>query len=164
MRHEHKPCPGSGRVDRPGRRHGAAAAAAETPPAATVFEEDGSIAQSLSGAPGDPQAGRQTMEARGLGNCYACHLVEATPDIQFMGDIGPALHGAGSRWSAAQLRGIVADAKHTFPDSMMPSFYKSAGFLRPGEGYTAKPATEPLPPLLTAQQVEDVVSYLLSLK
>src|SRR5690606_20711309 len=73
---------------------GTATAAAETPPAATVFEEDGSIAQSLSGAPGDPQAGRQTMEARGLGNCYACHLVEATPDIQFMGDIGPALDGA----------------------------------------------------------------------
>ena len=46
----------------------------------------------------------------------------------------------------------------------MPSFYKTSGFIRPGEGFTKKPAQEPLPPLLTAQQIEDVVAYLLTLK
>lgn len=138
--------------------------AAESAAGPATFTDDGSIAESLSGVPGDPVNGRKTMESRSLGNCYACHTVAATPDIPFMGNIGPDLDGAGERWEVRQLRGIVADAKHTFQDSMMPSFYKVEGYSRPGEAFTAKPAAEPLPALLTAQQVEDVVAYLVSLK
>ena len=61
------------------------------------------------------------------------------------------------------MRGIVAGVKNTFPDTVMPSFYKSSGFIRPGDGFTGKAGTEPLPTLLTAQQVEDIVAYLLTL-
>jgi sulfur-oxidizing protein SoxX len=51
-----------------------------------------------------------------------------------------------------------------FPDTVMPSFYRTTGFIRPGNAYTGKAAEGDLEPLLTAQQVEDVVSYLLTLK
>ena len=82
----------------------------------------------------------------------------------FQGNIGPSLDGAGDRWDEAQLRGIVADAKMTFPDSMMPSFYKVSGFIRPGNAYTGKAADDTFTSLLTAQQIEDVVAYLATLK
>jgi sulfur-oxidizing protein SoxX len=103
------------------------------------------------------------MENRGKGNCFACHQLSSQSQIPFQGNIGPALDGAGSRWDKTQLRGIVANAKITFPDTMMPSFYKTSGYIRPGDAFTGKAGTEPLPPLLTAQEVEDVVAYLLTL-
>ncbi len=56
------------------------------------------------------------------------------------------------------------NAKLIFEGTVMPAFYKSSGFIRPGEAFTMKPAAEPLPTLLTAQQVEDVVAYLMTLK
>ncbi|GAD57453.1 sulfur oxidation protein SoxX [Limimaricola cinnabarinus LL-001] len=52
----------------------------------------------------------------------------------------------------------------TFPGTIMPAFYKTTGFIRPGDGFTGKAGTEPLDPLLTAQQVEDVVAYLMTLR
>ena len=140
------------------------ALAAEVAPEAVVFAGDGSVAESLSGAPGDAAAGAKSYSDRALGNCAACHANPAQPDVPFQGNIGPSLEGAGSRWSEAQLRGIVADAKHTFPDTMMPSFYKVSGYIRPGEVFTSKPAAEPLPPIMNAQQIEDMVAYLASLK
>jgi len=137
---------------------------AEIAPASVVFADDGSIAEALSGAPGDAAVGAKQYSDRALGNCAACHVNGDQPDVPFQGNIGPALDGAGSRYSEAQLRGIVADAKHTFPDSMMPSFFKGAGYVRPGIEYTSKPAEEPLDPIMNAQQVEDMVAYLLTLK
>ena len=90
--------------------------------------------------------------------------VDALSQLQWHGEIGPPLNGAADRWTEAQLRGIVANAKMMFPDSMMPSFYKVEGFIRPGDGFTGDPAEPPLEPLLTAQQVEDVVAFLKTLK
>ena len=57
----------------------------------------------------------------------------------------------------------MANAKHTFPDTVMPSFYKTSGYIRPGDAFTGKAGAEPLAPLLTAQEIEDVVAYLLTL-
>ena len=74
------------------------------------------------------------------------------------------LDGAGSRWSDAELRGIVANAKMMFPDSLMPSFYRTDGYTRPGNAFTGEAADSTFGPLLTAQQVEDVVAYLATLK
>ena len=73
------------------------------------------------------------------------------------------LDGVGDRWTEAELRGIVANAKITFPESMMPAFYKTSGYIRPGDAFTGKAGTEPLPPLLTAQEIEDVVAYLMTI-
>jgi sulfur-oxidizing protein SoxX len=85
-------------------------------------------------------------------------------DIPFHGEIGPMLDGAGGRWTEAELRGIVANAKEMFPESMMPSFYRVDGYIRPGNAFTGKAADDTFGPLLTAQQVEDVVAYLVTLK
>lgn len=143
-----------------------AAAMAETLPNDVSWAEDGSISESLTGTPGNPDEGMVIMTTNALGNCVACHAIAAMPDVPFQGNIGPQLDGAADRWTEAQLRGIVVDAKHTFPDSFMPGMYKVGPFIRPGIAYTAKPPEKPedIQPILSAQQVEDVVAYLMTLK
>ena len=139
------------------------AVASEVAPENVVFDDYGAVAESISGAPSDVANGLALMVNRGKGHCFACHQVSSQPGVPFQGNIGPMLDGAGSRWDEAQLRGIVANAKITFPDTMMPSFYKTSGYIRPGDAFTGKAGTEPLPPLLTAQEIEDIVAYLLTL-
>ena len=131
-------------------------------PTAVSFS-DGAVETSLTGAAGDPAEGRKIMN-KGAGNCIACHAVSDLAEFPFHGEIGPPLDGVGDRWSEAELRGIVANAKEMFPGTMMPSFYKTTGFVRPGNAFTGKAAEGELDPLLTAQQVEDVVAYLQTLK
>lgn len=137
--------------------------AAETAPGDVTFT-DGAVEQSLTGVAGDPAAGRMIVGDKGEGNCIACHVVADQADVPFQGNIGPALDGAGDRWSEAELRGIVANAKMMFDGTMMPSFYKVDGFIRPGAAYTGEAADESFGPLLTAQQIEDVVAYLSTLR
>ncbi|MBM2576319.1 sulfur oxidation c-type cytochrome SoxX [Jannaschia sp. Os4] len=142
------------------------AATAETiAPLDVTYGEYGEVETSLTGVPGDPANGEVVMTSRGKGNCIACHGVTALEDHPFHGEVGPVLDGAADRWTEADLRGIVANAKMVFPESVMPSFYKTNGYVRPGDAYTGKAATtDELPPLLTAQEVEDVVAYLMTLK
>lgn len=137
--------------------------AAEVAPTAVNYT-DGAVEMSLTGMAGNPEEGAKVVGSKKLGNCVACHEVSALPDIAFQGLIGPSLDGAGDRWSEAELRGIVANAKMMFEGTMMPSFYKDTGYIRPGKGYTGKAADETLGPLLSAQQIEDVVAYLATLK
>ncbi|UXU76336.1 MULTISPECIES: sulfur oxidation c-type cytochrome SoxX [unclassified Paracoccus (in: a-proteobacteria)] len=143
-----------------------AAAMAETLPNDVTWAEDGSVAQSLTGVAGNPDEGKVIMTTNALGNCVACHVVAAMPDVPFQGNIAPQLDGAADRWTEAQLRGIVIDAKRTFPESFMPGMYKTGPFIRPGIAFTAKPPEKPedIKPILSAQQVEDVVAYLMTLK
>ena len=138
-------------------------ALADSPAPGAVKFEDGAVADSLTGAAGDPAEGRAVMN-KGSGNCMACHMVSDLAEFPFHGEVGPTLDGVADRWSEAELRGIVTNAKVMFPDTMMPSFYKTEGFIRPGDGYTGKAPKGELEPLLTAQQIEDVVAYLLTLK
>lgn len=140
-----------------------AAAAAEIAPS-DVSYVDGSVETSLTGVPGNAENGRAIVGNKGLGNCVACHQVTDLSDVPFQGEIGPMLDGAGERWSEAELRGIVSNAKMMFDESLMPSFYKTEGFIRPGNAYTGKAADDTLGPLLEAQQIEDVVAYLTTLK
>ncbi len=143
---------------------GSTVATAETIAPSNVKYEDGAVAQSLTGVPGDPAAGREIVGSKKLGNCVACHQVSDLSDVPFHGEIGPMLDGAGDRWTEAELRGLVANAKMTFEGSLMPSFYKTEGFIRPGNAYTGKAADDTFGPLLTSQQIEDVVAYLSTLK
>ncbi len=135
---------------------------AEIKPMEVVFE-DGAVATSLSGQPGNAEEGAIIMN-KGAGNCIACHQVTALSHLPFHGEIGPPLDGAADRWSEAEFRGIVANAKEWFPDTMMPAFYKTEGFIRLGNAYTGKAHEGEVAPLLTAQQVEDVVAFLMTLK
>lgn len=143
----------------------AGAATAEVAPGDITWADDGGIAQSLSDTPGDPENGKVVMTTNALGNCVACHSIATMPDVPFHGTIAPELQGAATRWTEAQLRGIVVDAKRTFPGSFMPGMYKVGPFIRPGVDYTGKAPDSPddIKPILTAQQVEDVVAYLMTL-
>ncbi len=122
-----------------------------------VSYEDGAVAASVSGNAGDAAVGREVFANRKLGNCLACHVNSEMPEQSFHGEVGPPLDGAGDRWSEAELRGIVANSKKTFEDTIMPGFYVDTGLFRPLKGFNDVS-------ILTAQQVEDVVAYLQTLK
>jgi sulfur-oxidizing protein SoxX len=141
------------------------AAMAEVKPADLVWVDDISVPVSVSGTAGNPEEGAKVISSRALGNCVSCHENSAMPDVQFQGNVGPSLDGTGSRWSEAELRGILVDAKQVFPETIMPAFYQdnTSRFIRPGKAYTAGPADETFSTLLTAQQIEDVVAYLTTL-
>lgn len=142
----------------------ASTAFAETVKPTDVIFTDGAVDVSLSGVAGDPAAGAEIMN-KGAGNCIACHQISALSHLAFHGEIGPPLDGVADRWSVAELRGIVANAKVMFEDSMMPSFYKTEGFVRLGDAYTGDAHGDgEVQPLLTAQQIEDVVAFLVTLK
>lgn len=142
----------------------AGAAYAGTTAPGDVAYEDGAVAASLTGSAGSAEEGAKIVGSKSLGNCVACHEVTALNDVPWHGEVGPPLDGAGSRWSEAELRGIVANAKMMFEGSMMPSFYKTTGYIRPGDAYTGKAAEGELSPILSAEQIEDVVAFLMTLK
>lgn len=125
-------------------------------PGDVVFAE-GVVEASLTGKPGDPVSGRAVFANRKQGNCLACHANSDLSEESFHGEVAPLIDGVADRWSQAELRGIVSNAKMTFEDTMMPAFYIDAGYVRPLEGFEGKS-------ILTAQQVEDVVAYLMTLK
>ncbi|SPF82048.1 sulfur oxidation c-type cytochrome SoxX [Pseudoprimorskyibacter insulae] len=133
-------------------------------PGDVQYDEYGAVAASLTGVAGDPVNGGKIMADKSQGNCIACHAVTALNDAPFHGEVGPMLDGVGGYRTAEELRGIVANAKMTFEDSVMPAFYKTTGFIRPGDAYTGKAAQGELSPLLSAQDIEDVVAFLLTLK
>ncbi|AXS40480.1 sulfur oxidation c-type cytochrome SoxX [Breoghania sp. L-A4] len=118
---------------------------------------DGGIAVSLTGKPGDPAAGKVTLADRKLGNCLACHVVSDLSDLPFHGEVAPPLDGVADRYDEAQLRLLLVDSKKVFEGTIMPAFYKSEGFNRPLDKFEGKS-------ILTADQVEDVLAYLLTLK
>lgn len=123
-----------------------------------VMLENLSVATSLVGQPGDPVEGRKTFANRKLGNCLACHANADLDDQLFHGEVGPSLNGAGSRWTEEQLRAIVVNAKAVFTDlTVMPAFYSLEVGKNVREDLIGKT-------ILTAQQVEDVVAYLTTLK
>ncbi|UWP93598.1 sulfur oxidation c-type cytochrome SoxX [Aliiroseovarius crassostreae] len=133
-------------------------------PGAVAFNEDGAVDMSLTGVPGDVMEGAKVVSTKSMGNCIACHEITDLADVPFHGEVGPLLDGAGDRWTAAELRGILVNAKVLFEDTVMPSFYKTDGFNRLGKAYTGKAHEGEVEPLLSAQQIEDVVAYLMTLK
>ncbi|QDZ02644.1 sulfur oxidation c-type cytochrome SoxX [Nitratireductor mangrovi] len=134
-----------------------AAFAGETAPQDVKFE-DLAVNASLSGGAGDPVEGANVFKSRKLGNCLACHANSDMKSELFHGTVGPAMDGAGDRWEPAQLRAIVADAKEVFGEqTVMPGFYSVNVGENVREDLIGKT-------ILSAQQVEDVVAYLATLK
>lgn len=118
--------------------------------------DDIKIEDSLTGKPGDPAQGRKLAIDRKLGNCLACHSLPI-PEQQFHGETGPDLAGVGSRLTPGELRLRVVNPKLANPDTMMPAFYRVAGLNRVMKDFAGKP-------ILTAEQVEDIIAYLMTLK
>jgi len=132
--------------------------AAEVAPADVKFTDDNSIEASLTDTEGDADSGKETFVARKLGNCLACHANKDAENELFHGSVGPALDGVADRYSTAQLRGIVVNAKKMFTaDTVMPGFYSLEVGKNPRKESIGKT-------ILTAEQIEDLVAYLGTLK
>ncbi|MEJ2116733.1 MAG: sulfur oxidation c-type cytochrome SoxX [Alphaproteobacteria bacterium] len=117
---------------------------------------DGAISKSLTGTKGDPANGRKVVIDSKRGGCLSCHKIPI-PEEQFHGEVGPDLADVASRLSEGQMRLRLVDAKHVNPETFMPAFYKIAGLHRVQKKFKGKT-------ILTAQEVEDVVAYLKTLK
>ena len=122
-------------------------------PAAIVGD---ALPASLTGVVGDPGKGFAIVANRQVGLCLLCHT-GPVPEERFQGNLAPNLAGAGSRFSEGQLRLRLVDARRLNPQSIMPAYYRT-------EGLTRVSAAAKGQPLLTAQQIEDVVAYLTTLK
>jgi L-cysteine S-thiosulfotransferase len=114
------------------------------------------IPEPLGGLQGDAVRGRAVVVDRSVGNCLICHHAPE-PAERFMGEIGPDLAGIGSRLTAAQIRLRVVDQSLLNAKTVMPPYYRIDNLARVAERYRGKP-------VLDAQQVEDVVAYLMSLR
>ena len=125
------------------------AACAATPPR-------DALPQPLTAGPGDAVRGRAIVASRQAGLCLLCHPAPIAEE-RFQGNLAPDLAGAGSRWSAAQLRLRVVDARRLNPQTIMPPYHDTDGLQRVGAAWQGRA-------LLDAQQVEDVVAWLVTLQ
>ena len=117
---------------------------------------DGGIPIALTEQTGDATRGRDIATNRQVGLCQLCHQVPGSTD-RFQGDIATNLAGAGTRWTASQLRLRMVDSRRVNADSVMPAYFKTDALHRVGASWRDQP-------ILNAQQVEDVVAWLVSLK
>jgi len=119
----------------------------------TIVDE--TIPTSLTGKPGDAANGKKVVISRKKGNCLACHVMPI-PEQQFHGKTGPDLHGVAEHYDEASMRMRIVDAHVIHPNTMMPSFYRTGQHrvLKKFQGKT----------ILSAQEVEDVVAYMMTLK
>jgi sulfur-oxidizing protein SoxX len=114
------------------------------------------IPSSLTGVKGDVARGRIIVADRQVGLCLLCHTGPFSEE-RFQGDLAPDLRDAGKRWSEGQLRLRIVDARKLNPDTIMPPYYVVDGLNRVALPLRGKP-------LLSAQQIEDVVAFLLTLR
>ncbi len=114
------------------------------------------IPASLTGAKGDVERGRSIVVNRQVGLCLLCHS-GPFPEVKFQGTLAPDLRGTGARWSEGQLRLRIVDASRLNPDTIMPPYYRIEGLTRVAPAFQGKP-------VLTAEQIEDVVAYLATLR
>jgi sulfur-oxidizing protein SoxX len=119
--------------------------------------KDYAIEEPLCGLSGDALRGKKIASDSHMGNCLACHQLPI-PGIEAYGTIGPPLQGIASRLTEAQIRVRIVDTRNINPMSIMPGFYRDPRLInRPAKPYRGKT-------FLTAQQVEDVIAYLVTLK
>ena len=116
---------------------------------------DEGIPASLTGAKGDPARGRAIVASRQVGLCLLCHS-GPFPEERFQGNLAPDLREA-ARLTEAEIRLRLVDPARVNPQTIMPGYYRTEGLARVAPAFRGKP-------VLSAEQIEDVVAYLLSLK
>ena len=122
--------------------------------AGNVFSND-AIPTSLTGAKGDPVRGRALVANRQLGLCLLCHS-GPIPEERFQGNLAPDLRSA-ARLSEGDIRARIVDARRANPETIMPAYFDTGGLTRVAPSFRGKT-------ILTAEQVEDIVAYLVSLQ
>jgi len=120
-----------------------------------VIEGD-AIPSSLTGTKGDAARGRGIVANRHVGLCLLCHS-GPFPEERLQGTIAPDLRGTGARLSEGQIRLRIVDSSRVSTYTIMPAYYRTEGLTRVAPAYRGKP-------ILTAEQVEDVVAFLSSLR
>ncbi len=123
--------------------------------AGNAFAGD-SIPASLTGAKGDPARGRAIVANRQVGLCLLCHS-GPFPEERFQGNLAPDLTTVGARFSEGEIRLRIVDPTKVNPQSIMPAYYRTEGLERVAPAYRGKT-------VLTAEQIEDIVAYLSTLK
>nr|WP_229428260.1 sulfur oxidation c-type cytochrome SoxX [Massilia soli] len=124
--------------------------------ACTLAQAQEGLSTPLTATPGDAVRGRAIVANRQLGLCLLCHT-GPIPEERFQGNLAPDLSGAGDRWTEAQLRLRMVDSRRINPGTIMPAYYASEGLQRVPTQLKDKT-------ILSAQQVEDVVAYLQTLR
>jgi L-cysteine S-thiosulfotransferase len=114
------------------------------------------ITASLTGASGDPARGRAIVTNRHVGLCLLCHS-GPFPEERFQGSLAPDLTGAGARLNEGQLRLRIVDSSRVNASTIMPAYYRVEGLTRVATAFRGKPA-------LTAEQIEDVVAFLKTMR
>ena len=104
---------------------------------------------------GNSNVGKRLFKSRSL-NCLSCHGAPI-PEERFHGNFGPSMIGVGSKYSKAEIRIRIIDAKLINPDTIMPSYFKILKYPRTPESFLGKT-------ILKAEEVEHLVEYLYSLK
>jgi sulfur-oxidizing protein SoxX len=115
-----------------------------------------SMPESLTGAQGDPARGRAIVTNRQVGLCLLCHS-GPFPEERFQGDLAPDLKGTGRRWSEGQLRLRIVDSSRINAATIMPAYHRTEGLARVAPAWRGKP-------ILSAEQIEDVVAFLMTLR
>ena len=121
----------------------------------TAYAQDG-IPNSLTGAKGDPGRGRAIVANRQVGLCLLCHS-GPFPEERFQGNLAPSLEGAGTRWSEGQLRLRIVGSGRVNAATIMPAYHRTEGLVRVAPAWRGKP-------VLSAEQIEDVVAFLMTLR
>ena len=123
------------------------------------------INKSLTGKAGDKAAGEKVMVNKKKGNCIACHVItklkakaaKKPKKYSQMGLIAPPLDGAADRYTEGELRMLLVNAKAAFPDTIMPGFYRNSDLTRVMGKFKGKT-------VISAQEVEDILAFLVTLK
>jgi len=121
-----------------------------------VAHGENGIPRSLTGAKGDPARGRAIVTNRGVGLCLLCHS-GPFPEERFQGDLAPDLKGVGARLSEGEIRARIVDPRRVNPDTVMPAYYRADGLTRVAPAFRGRT-------ILAAEQIEDIVAYLATLK
>ncbi len=114
------------------------------------------IPKPLADKPGDAARGRAIVANRQVGLCLLCHS-GPFPEERFQGNLAPDLRGAGQRWSEGQLRLRIVDSGRINPATIMPAYHRTEGLVRVAPAWRGKP-------VLSAEQIEDVVAFLMTLR
>ena len=131
------------------------AAIADTAAGAYTVAGD-SVPASLTGVPGDAARGRGIVLDRHVGLCLLCHS-GPFPEERFQGTIAPDLKGVGARLSEGQIRLRIIDQGRIQSATIMPAYYRTEGLQRVAPAFRGKT-------VLTAQQIEDVIAFLGTLR
>lgn len=129
-------------------------AACGGPPSTDIAPESDGLPMARSAMAGDIERGRALFSSRDGGHCVLCHAIDGL-DTPFQGDVGPALTHVGDRLSANQIRLRIVDPARVWSDTIMPAYGRRGGLNQVGPAYEDQP-------ILSAQDIEDLVSYLAS--